>query len=89
MPPPPPPHMPVPTVIGANTYNTVQRQLEEQQHVPGMAIPMAGYPAVIGIPPPPPPPPMLVPQQVRMRPPIRHRKHILSYAYSTANLEIS
>lgn len=72
MPPPPPPHLAVPTVIGANTYDTVQRQLEEQQHVPGLAVSMGGYPTVVGIPPPPPPPPILVPHQVRMRPPIRH-----------------
>lgn len=74
LPPPPPPQMPqLPAVIGANTYHQVQRQLEEQQLGPGMGIPvpMAGYPTVVGIPPPPPPPPMLVPQQVRMRPPIR------------------
>ncbi|XP_034256959.1 RNA-binding protein 42 [Thrips palmi] len=67
MPPPPPPHLPA--VIGANTYHTVQRRLEEQQYVPGG---MGGYPTVPGIPPPP-PPPMLVPHQVRLRaPPIRH-----------------
>lgn len=48
--------------------------MEEQQHVPGLAVPLGGYPTVVGIPPPPPPPPMLVPHQVRMRPPIRHRK---------------
>lgn len=65
MPPPPPPHLPA--VIGANTYHTVQRRLEEQQY-PGT---MVGYPTVAGIPPPP-PPPMLVPHQVRARAPIRH-----------------
>ncbi|XP_026281094.1 RNA-binding protein 42 [Frankliniella occidentalis] len=70
LPPPPPPHLPA--VIGANTYHTVQRRLEEQQHVPGMPVPMGGYPPVVGIPPPPPPPPVLIPQQVRARPPIRH-----------------
>ncbi|KAK3909226.1 RNA-binding protein 42 [Frankliniella fusca] len=69
LPPPPPPHLPA--VIGANTYNTVQRQLEEQQHIPGMPVPLGGFPAVVGIPPPP-PPPVLIPQQVRARPPIRH-----------------
>ena len=82
LPPPPPPHLPMAPVIGANTYNRVQRQLEEQQHVPGMGVPMAGYPAVMGIPPPPPPPPILVPHQVRLRPPIRHPMRPLGPSHS-------
>lgn len=86
-PPPPPPNISATSpatprpVIGSNTYNQVQRRLEEQQTVlsPEFAgAPMGFQPGVMppvpfgGIPPPPPPPPpLLIPHQVQRVPP-RH-----------------
>jgi hypothetical protein len=59
------------TVIGANTYNQVARQLE-QHEMPSPVVAAAAaslaFPPIIGFPPPPPPPPpptpLMIPAQV-------------------------
>ena len=60
------------TVIGANTYNQVARQLE-QHDIPSTIVAAAAaslaFPPMLGFPPPPPPPPppptpLMVPPQV-------------------------
>lgn len=72
----PPKSEPHRTVIGANTYNQVQQQLDKQLEVipeptepPRPMIPPPNPPQMRVVPPPPPPPPpMFIPAQVQRGP---------------------
>ena len=68
-----------PKVIGANTYNEVQKQLAGIGDIHGMPLPNGMPPGAL---PPPPPPPMFIPHQVRPAQ-SRNRKLFLQFLFKS------